>query len=192
MSKINPRNIKYDYIIYKIVLEDGYCYVGSTRNFKKRVLYHLSYCRDLSSKSYSCNTLLYRHIRYKKLKFDKDNFIVLERVENITKRDIEKKEEEYLKIVEIETQGKILNEQRAFLTKEDEKKKDDEWYKNNRERILEEGKKRYQENKGKISEKKKETYICPCDPTNHITKSHKTQHERSKKHQKYLQTLSQK
>jgi len=67
-----------------------------------------------------------------------------------------------------------------------------EWYKDNRQKILERSKKYtkkyYEANKEKILQKSKETYNCPCGSTD-IRKFNKARHETSKKHKKYLENL---
>ena len=55
------------------------------------------------------------------------------------------------------------------------------YYKNNREHLIE-YQKTYRENH-------RELYTCPCSPNKQITQSNKLRHEKSLKHQKYLQSL---
>lgn len=60
---------------------------------------------------------------------------------------------------------------------------------NNREHIIEYQKIYYENNAEYLKEYKKILYVCPCSPNNQITVGSKARHERTIKHQKYLQSL---
>ena len=61
-----------------------------------------------------------------------------------------------------------------------------EYRQNNRKKIGEQQSEWYQKNKERIAEKAKEKFTCECGST--LTKGGKKIHEKSKKHQKYLQS----
>jgi hypothetical protein len=198
MSEISSSEIKSDYTIYKITLSDGYCYVGSTKNFHQRITNHLSDCYNSKINSY--NIPLYKHIRENNLNFDRTCFTVLEQVENYTKREAEKIEEKYRKEFEVLVGGNILNGMRAYLTPEEKKEREKEWYEknkvkkadyntkyyqNNKEERAEYNRVYYQNNKEKIAERDKERNKQPwhciiCNVT--ITKGCKARHCRSQTH----------
>ena len=82
-----------------------------------------------------------------------------------------------------------LNQVRAFGRNYDMyKRNNNKNYRTNREERLEKAKQYRQKNKDRISEKQKEKITCECGKT--YTKHHKTRHNRSNKHQKYIQSLS--
>jgi len=156
-----------DYVVYKILLEDGYEYIGSTCNYKKRMNNHISMCYNEND---HYNKPLYKHIRDNNLKFSKDNFEVLEKVENINKTQARMIEEKHMKERVIQG-GNVLNGQRSYRT----------------EAEMKEGKKQYRlQNREKILKKQKEKYTCICGSTLTIIK--KARHERSLKHLNYIST----
>jgi hypothetical protein len=183
MSEISSTEIKSDYTIYKITLSDGYCYVGSTNNFRKRVNYHLSDCYN--SKSHVYNIPLYKHIRDNHIDFNRTCFTVLERIENYTKIDALKLEEKYRKEFEVLLGGNILNGMRAYITKEEEKEYYKEYNKvyrqTNKEERAEYNRVYRQTNKEKILEQSKQPWDCViCNVT--ITKGSKARHCRTQTH----------
>lgn len=204
MSQMKSEEKKRDYVVYKIVLEDGYEYVGSTSDLNRRIRHHFSDCDNQNGKSY--NVPLYKHIRSNNLKFDKDNFIVLEHFQNITETQARIIEERYRKESELQG-GNILNACRAYVTEEETKQDKKEWHKEyrienrdillennreyrikNRDKILKKNQEYYIENKKKISEKNKQTYTCACGIS--CTIRNKARHERSQHHKKYFQIYS--
>lgn len=64
-----------------------------------------------------------------------------------------------------------------------------EYYANNSEVIKARVRNYREKNIEKIRERKKKTYICPCEPNNEKNYEHKSRHEKTLKHQKYLQSL---
>jgi hypothetical protein len=68
--------------------------------------------------------------------------------------------------------------------KEKIKEKKKEYYKANKEVLLEKHKEYYKANKEVLLEKKKEKITCVCGSV--FTKTHKVRHERSQKHQAFL------
>jgi len=77
---------------------------------------------------------------------------------------------------------KILEERKEYYKENKEKKK--EWREDNKVKISEYRKEYYEENRETILEKQKEKYTCACGSS--ITKQGKSQHEESIKHKKYL------
>ena len=71
----------------------------------------------------------------------------------------------------------VVNHNRASRTKA-------EWREDNRDQLIEYNKQRYEANREQILEQKKQKYDCPCGST--IRKSSKLTHEKSKKHQDYI------
>jgi hypothetical protein len=178
-------NILKDYTVYKIVLEDGYEYVGSSCNLKRRMNNHISMCYNENDQHYK--TPLYKHIRENKLKFSKDNFIVLEEVKNISETQARIIEEKYRKESVIQG-GNILNDYRAYLSEQERKELYKKYHIQNREKFLEIMKQYHFQNRNKISERKKQKYTCICGST--LTIQHKARHERSLKHLNYVSTLN--
>lgn len=81
-------------------------------------------------------------------------------------------------------------QQKEYYENNREKKK--LYYEENKESISEKKKLYYENNREKIREKRQRTYICPCQPDKELLLDKKTRHERSIKHQKYLQSLEEK
>jgi hypothetical protein len=186
-------NILKDYTVYKIVLEDGHEYVGSTSDLKQRIRAHISDCYNENKTGYKYP--LYKHIRNNNLKFDKNNFVVLEQVENINKTDARMIEEKYRKQRVIQG-GNVLNACMAFRTEEEDKEYYKEYskerYTQNKDKILEKKKQYRIKNREKILEKNKqyriknrEKYTCICGST--LTKHSKARHEKTLKHINFLQ-----
>ena len=115
--------------VYMFVVENDeqeYHYIGSTKNLKYRISYHVSRCFNIDSKEY--NYPCYRFIRENKCQFTKDNFIVLEEVEfkkDLTekenRKDIEMIEQKHMNKHRQLVGGNILNKRNAFTTPEERK-----------------------------------------------------------------------
>lgn len=182
MSEIE---VKKNYRIYKIILEDGSEYAGSTCDLEMRIYHHKNTCYNENREGY--NTSLYKHIRENKLNFDEDNFIVLKEVQNVTEKEARMIEEQYRKEAVILGGNIVLNAQRAYVTEEEKKEYKKNWRIENRNNILEQQKEWYIKNRDKISEKmkekNKETYEC-CGST--LLKCNKAQHKKSLKHINYI------
>ena len=171
----------------------------------KRQHQHKSDCCNQKSKHY--NVPLYQFIR------DNGNWenwqmILIDTLHCENRLDALKREREY-----IEELHSNLNIRKSFRNEDDiEQWKLDnkdklnqyakEYRQNNKERLKQERKDRYENNKTNILMKQKEYSIrnkdkirlnnsikieCPCGTTH--TKIHKLRHERSNKHQQYLQSL---
>ena len=162
--------------IYKIY-NDDMAYIGSTKNFKRRMDGHKSVCNNEKSKSY--NLFIYQFIRQNG---GWDNF----------KKDIiyecEVKDKGEQRIVEQEWINKNecnLNKYKSYITYEEKKENKKKWQKkyrdNNKQQLREKNKKYYEDNK----EYKNIKIICECGVE--YIKRCKTQHERSNKHKKFIE-----
>lgn len=99
---------------------------------------------------------------------------------NKEKRGIYKKEYVKLnkeKIKEFQTNYSLNNKEKIKI-------KNNNYYKNNKDKILKQCKNYYELNKEKISDANKKKYICECGIESRVDS--KARHERSKKHQNYL------
>ena len=93
---------------------------------------------------------------------------------------------EYDKDFYLQNRDKILDYKKEYRENNKEKitEKDKKYYENNKEIIAEKHKNHYENNKEKILEKHKEKMTCACGST--FTKSHKLRHEKSLKHQSFI------
>jgi len=87
-----------------------------------------------------------------------------------------------------DNKDKILEQRKEYYTDNKNKilEQMKEYYENNRNKRLEQMKEYYENNKNKLSEQRKIKYTCPCGSC--ICKDTKAQHERSKKHIKFLES----
>ena len=112
--------------------------------------------------------------------------------ENKKKYYVDNKEKltEKFKKYYVDNREKLKEQMKEYRenNKEKIKEKKKEHYNNNKESIAEKKKEHYEKNKESIAEKKKEKYICGCGKT--ATFSHKARHNKTKKHLKYLSTIS--
>jgi len=90
-----------------------------------------------------------------------------------SERELSKEEDKYILDC-----CKVVNCIRASRTRA-------EWCQDNRAEILEHKKKYYEANREQINEKRYEKFDCPCGGK--YTKTHKSRHEKSKKHQDMMQ-----
>ena len=201
-----------EFTFYKIVSKDENikdCYVGKTKNFKKRVLDHKSNCNNENYKNY--NIKLYQYIRengginnfnfieIETNEYDDKNSAIRERywIEElnanlnsvIPSRTLRQFYEDNIKEKKIydkirnEKNRKIISEkQREYNKKNIEKIKEyqNEYCKNNKEKIKEYQNEYRKNNKEKIKEYQKEKIICECGCE--ITKYNLITHKKSKKH----------
>tara|TARA_R110000851_G_C12771664_1_gene534252 strand:- start:18 stop:599 length:582 start_codon:yes stop_codon:yes gene_type:complete len=183
-----------NFIFYKICCDDNeYVYVGSTCNFDNRKRQHKQ-CTELVNEKN--NLKVYRTIRDNG-GWDNWKMIQIGTREQITKREAERIEEDYMKELKAE-----LNDKRAYLTEEvkkeqkaisDKKYRESEKGKEAQERRKdyfeeynnnEETKTRkhewYLANKEKISSKAAERYVCSCGKE--LTIGKKARHEKTTFH----------
>ena len=156
---------------YKIVSKDENikdCYVGKTRNFKRRVIQHKSDCYNENYKAY--NLKVYEFIR-ENGGINNFNFIEIE------KNEYNDKDSAIRERYWIEELNANLNSLIPSRT-------DKEYNENNKE-IINEKHKEYRENNIEIlnqKAKKKISCECCCE----IRKDYLSRHLKSKKHQEYL------
>ena len=149
------------YYFYKIACLDVNitdCYIGSTYDFKQRLLDHKSSCNNQNSKSY--NHKKYQFIRSKG---GWSNWIMfpIDVLETDNKIAVRQRETELMKL-----NNSMLNSYNAYTDIKAYKK---EYHLNN---------------KDYIHEQKNQKYICEC--SGHFTHTNKSQHIKSIKHQTFL------
>jgi hypothetical protein len=85
---------------------------------------------------------------------------------------------------------KILEKGKKYRENNNEKinEKGKKYYEDNKEKINEKGKKYYEDNKEKIKEQRTKKCVCECGAI--IQQIVKARHEKSIKHQKYLESLN--
>jgi hypothetical protein len=117
---------------------------------------------------------------YELFKLGDVEIILLESVNCNSKDELLKKEREY-----IEKHKEILvNKVRPIITKDERKQYRKQHTEDNKEKIKEWKKQYYSENKEEINERRKEIYNCECGKK--YTIRNKARHERTPKHQKYI------
>lgn len=172
--------------IYKIIhCHSNICYVGSTFNTTRDRWQKHKY--DLNSH----NLAIYDYIK----KYGHQNFrmILIKEYEVVDRKQLLAYEQLWinkLKPVNRLDAVAYLKKQKTKEYEQHRKRPEDyaqkqkKYREENKEKIAQK-KKEYREiNKEKIAQKKKEKYTCECGAT--TTKQHKLRHERSKKHQAYI------
>ena len=161
-------------IIYKLINYDypELVYVGSTTNFTKRKQQHKSHCYNESGNAYDLK--IYKTIR-ENGGWDSWNMIVICDYSCNNKREAELEEDRYM--MELRAN---LNMIRASRTRE-------QHYEDNKDKIKEHIKQYQENNKDKIKEHKSKKCTCECEST--LTHGNKSQHIKTIKHQKYLNTI---
>jgi len=204
---------KYHYsYIYKIVCLDPNIddfYIGSTVNLSSRYLSHIR-C-SLNKKKQNYSNKLYTFIRDSGGHENWD-MQVIKKFKCENKRELEKEEQKY-----IDELKPSLNTGNPYKTKEEKEEQVKQWYQDNREELNKKSRKWHQENRKKhknnkekmkeirkdkriiynrwyennkkiLNEKRKETIECECGST--FRKNTKARHNRTEKHQAYLNNLS--
>ena len=169
MNKINKYN---NSVIYEIKSKnpDVKCsYIGSTTNYKKRIINHKSDCNNKNSEAY--NRFLYQFIRSNG-GWENFDFNILETICCDNKLELLKKERYYIELNE-----NSLNKDIPSRTRK-------EHYEDNKDEILEKNKKYREKNKDKISEQRNEKFSCVCGGK--YTKNHKARHMKTIKHIEYI------
>ena len=167
-------------------------YVGSCKDFRKRMCIHKYNC--CNEKYHGYNLKLYKFIR---ANGGWDNFC-MEEIDTCDVERLRQTEQEY-----IDKLNPSLNELRAYRSEEYCKEYQQNWKKNNRDRINQWARKRYdrdrekcvervkkynKENKDKIKEKRMKKINCDCGSI--VSKSGISEHKRTIKHKNYIQSLS--
>tara|TARA_R110000851_G_scaffold150975_2_gene292043 strand:+ start:930 stop:1442 length:513 start_codon:yes stop_codon:yes gene_type:complete len=163
-----------DYIIYKIVhISDkiNLLYIGSTKDYKRRVLDH-------KKDSFKKDTILYKIIR-EYGGWENFNMVVLEIIENITKTEARIKEEEYR--LTLNANMNLVRCHRTAEEKREQQKLSELKYKtNNKEKVRESDKKFKTNNKEKIRQYNLQKVICECGCE--LSRECLSRHRKTKKH----------
>jgi hypothetical protein len=171
---------RYDYVVYKLCSDfcDDY-YVGSTRNMVQRKKNHKGSCNNQNHLGY--NT--------KKSKTIRDNggwenwrMVPLELMKNSTKFDAECREEQ----LRVQLNA-ILNSQRATRGNISVQEYNKQHRQEKKDHYKEYDKKYYEENREEIRARDAQKFECNCGSK--INHGDKARHFKSKKHQKYLDSL---
>ena len=175
--------------IYKIMVGE-LCYIGSTKDIKKRINKHKSVC--YKEKSEHHNIKLYTTIReVYGTNWDNVKWNVIDCYYNVDKTFRKTIEQYYIEL--FDSQLNMIGAK--FISRKERNK---QYGIENRENILQRKKRYYNENKEKFLERQKQNYLknrekilekhnCICGTT--YTKKHKKRHEKSQKHQNYLLTI---
>ncbi len=185
------------YYIYKICCDDcpEFNYVGSTKAFRQRKSQHMKDCYNENSQKY--NLKLYTTIR-ENGGWDNWRMVLIEECDGISFTQARIKEEENR--VKLNAN---LNSQRCHLTQEAKQERDHkydkEYYKKNKEIILEKNKEHYENNKEQYKQKDKKYYennkekilewrsqrfTCNCGKV--FRKGDLARHERTIFHQQFI------
>ena len=173
-------------------------YVGSTWDMKKRTLYHKSNCGTEHRTEYNYN--LYKYIRTIDGMFDKIKINILEEFECETRRDREKKEQEYIDKYGLDN---LYNDRDAYLTPEEKAKrkkascmksyykyheqskaKNREQHAKNKDYYDKKNAEYHAKNREAILAKQKIKHKCECGGS--YSNNSKARHLKTKKHQKFL------
>ena len=161
--------------IYKITVGDM-CYIGSTKDIKKRIQEHKNVCCNKNLRNY--NLKLYKTIRehygddWKQVKWS-----VIDCYYNVDKTFRNEIEQYYIDLFKSQ-----LNMRGTIFIGEKEYRK--QYRLDNREKFLEYHKQYYIENRDKILKQMNQKFTCICGST--YIKTNKKRHENSNKHKNYL------
>ena len=178
--------MKVDYsktFIYKLCCRDPNVkeiYVGHSTDFKSRNLSHKYSCNNINSKGY--NSYNYRFIRENG---GYENWIMIKLYDFPcnSKREAEAKENNI--IIEL---GATLNSHRPFITEEKIQEERKEYYQNNKTELNEKAKVKYENNKTEINEKRKikiKCEFCNCE----VRKDALKRHQKSLKCKKFKEFI---
>lgn len=172
-------------LIYKIVCNDlniKDCYVGSTTDFRKRKNHHKSVCNNANSKRHNLN--VYQFIRANG-GWDNFNMVLVELYPCETSLELLKRERHWTEQLKanlniMKNQGIIKEIGEALYSKNKfkeykEKHKEDMAINNKQYRL---------KNADRIKEYKSTKHMCECGCN--YTNGHKQRHERSQKHQDFI------
>ena len=164
-------------------------YIGSTSNFRGRKSQHKKSCNNPKSKKY--NLPVYKFIRDND---GWDNWYMTQLYafpcEN--KRELETEERRCIEeygfnnclncIIPTRSQKEWREDNKVELSEYYK-----EWYEDNKEKLLEKKKEYYEKNKEKIKEQRSKPITCICGST--TNSRHKARHEKTIKHQTYINSL---
>jgi len=115
------------------------------------------------------------------IKYDNAYIELLEAYPCYSKMELCRKEGEYIQNME------CVNKCRPCITDEEKKEYGKEYYEANTEKVLQRQKGYYEANKEQVLQRQKQKYTCRCG--SNIRIDGKIEHERSKKHQVYINSL---
>ncbi len=172
-------------MIYKLTSKDGYYYYGSTfkSSVEKRLIEHKSFCKTFEQ-SNNKNSKLYNH--FKNIGWDD---CVIECVEQINIDD-----KTILRTIESKYIKNAVNDEKC-LNMDIPKHTSKEYYRDNKETLLEKSKIKRQANlelyrqrardqRIKHAEKLKAKVLCYCDVI--YTRHHATDHRKTKRHNDFV------
>ena len=169
-------------VVYRFVYNHITYYVGSTTNFTNRKSTHKCNCYNEKNEE-KYNLPIYKFIRETGGWTDDWNMILVQSYPEC-KSSIELRmyEQEHLDLYRPD-----LNVNRAFVSKEDKREIINDNNRNFRLNNPEYNKEYQIVNRNLIHAKHKEKFTCQCGGK--FTYCHKSEHNKSKKHQKYLESL---
>jgi len=159
------------YDIYRITCKCGLNYIGSTNNFKQRMIDHKKNYYNENRDNY--NNKVYKHIRSCCKFTDCYSSVIFTGYGcyKIATETETKYQYEY---------DSVNNGLNTYYARRSGKQR----YQDNKQKIIEKNKEYYENHKKQINEKKKEKFICECGGS--YTRSHKAEHEKTKKHQEFI------
>ena len=174
----------YIYKIYSKNPEDPNIYIGSTKDFKDRMRRHKGNCNN--EKSHAHNCFIYQYIRQNG-GFDNFDCEIIHEFECKDNQEKFKIEQKY-----INSYSFGLNSRNSYTDKKEYNRDFSKKYRvENKNKVKayndKYGEKYRKVNKEKLKEKSKIKMACECGST--FRKSDKSQHIKTKKHQKYINEL---
>jgi hypothetical protein len=183
------KNVDYSKtVMYKIVSNDLNileCYVGSTTDFTKRKCAHKSYCANANGKHY--NLKVYQFIRDNG-DWQNWSMILIEMYPCTTHLESLQRERYWCEHLNATLNSVIPSRSQKEYTvdhKEHKKQYDEIYREDHKESIKTKSNQYYIANIDHIRTQQKTVLICDCGCS--YTRCNKTHHERSNKHQEYIQ-----
>ena len=172
-------------IVYKIINYDfpDLLYVGSTTNFTKRKQNHKERCSNVVNKSHDYK--IYKTIR-ENGNWESWFMVKICDYPCNNKREAELEEDHHM--MELKANINMRRASRSMKQyREDNKENIKEYYEEYYEANKDKKKQYYEDNKDKIKEHLSKKCTCECGST--FTHGNKTNHIKTMKHQKYLNTI---
>ena len=139
-----------EYTFYKIQVKND-CYIGSTKNYHKRMISHKCACFNDKHKHHNIN--VYKYIRY--VGWDNIDIMIIDRIILNSKREAEKMEAKYMIMFDSK-----LNMVNSYVSQEDKKEYFKKYREDNREDLLSKKREYHHKNKEIILMKNKERASC--------------------------------
>ena len=161
--------------IYKLQCDDGYFYIGSTRDeLRKRFQSH----KDTSTREHKNNTKVYSHIN--EIGWNRVRIILVEDYPCENRTQLRQREDYYIR--QYQSDPFCLNMIGAVVDKEHHKELVDTYYQTHKEQLKMKALKQYEKNKEKRREQAKEYY--------HKTKESKREEKNKRERERYTQKKS--